>query len=136
MANRPTALLGEQRFVALTTFKRNSDGVPTPVWIAADGDSLIVLTPEESWKVKRVQHNPRVTLVPCGRTGKVSADGVPVDGTAEVISDPATVARMRDIIKVKYGIEYSATMVIERVLARRQKRRVILRIVVSPSSEA
>ena len=30
--------LGSQDFVLLTTFRRNGEGVPTPVWIARQAD--------------------------------------------------------------------------------------------------
>ena len=51
----PTTTLGEQHFVSLTTFKRNGEGVPGPMWIGRDGADLFVWTPADSWKVKRVR---------------------------------------------------------------------------------
>lgn len=132
MPNELVTALGAQPFVSLTTFKRNGDGVATPVWVAQDGDGLIVLTPEESWKVKRVRNNPHVALSPSSRMGKVRAGDKPVEGTAEVITDPIATQRLREVIRRKYGLEYHVTMLIERIAARRQKPRVILRITVAP----
>jgi PPOX class probable F420-dependent enzyme len=122
--------LGNEPFVSLTTFRRNGEGVATPVWVARDGDALIVLTPEESYKVGRVRRDPRVRLVPSTRTGRVKDGGRPVDGTAEVVADPGETGRQRDVIRRKYGWQYRATLLIERLLARREKPRVILRITV------
>jgi PPOX class probable F420-dependent enzyme len=122
--------LGNEPFVSLTTFRRNGEGVATPVWVARDGDALIVLTPEESYKVGRVRRDPRVRLVPSTRTGRVKDTGPPVDGTAEVVADPDETGRQRDVIRRKYGWQYRATLLIERLLARREKPRVILRITV------
>jgi len=34
--------------------------VSTAVWVARDGDALVVTTPEASGKVKRLRNNPRV----------------------------------------------------------------------------
>jgi hypothetical protein len=130
MADDLVTALGAQRYISLTSFKKNGDGVATVVWIARDGDRLIVLAPEESWKVKRVRNNPHVTLVPSGQFGKVSATDAPVDGMAEVVTDPAVTARLWEIIRRKYGFEYRVIMLIERIAARRQKPRVILRITV------
>ena len=63
---------------------------------AATAEKLVVLTPVGSGKVRRLRHDPRVEIRPCGRFGKV-ADGVaPVAGTAEVRERPADVARARD----------------------------------------
>jgi uncharacterized protein len=120
--------LGNEPFVSLTTFRRNGEGVATPVWVARDGDALVVLTPEESYKVGRVRADPRVRLVPSTRTGRVKDGGPLVEGTAEVVADPAETGRQRDLIRRKYGWQYRATLLIERLLARREKPRVILRI--------
>ena len=120
--------LGNESFVSLTTFRRNGEGVATPVWVARDGDALIVLTPEESYKVGRVPADPRVRLAPSTRTGRVKDGGPLVEGTAEVVADPVQTGRQRDLIRRKYGWQYRVTLLIERLLARREKPRVILRI--------
>ena len=125
-----TALAGQQ-FVALTTFKRNGEGVVTPMWIGRDGDALFVWTPADAWKVKRVAHDPRVLLAPSGRFGKVRDDVTPVAGTAEVITEPATVERLRRVIQRKYGLGYWAITTIEAIAARGRKPRVILSISLS-----
>ena len=44
--------LADEKFVSLTTFRKNGVGVPTPVWIGRDGDALVVTTPVGSGKVK------------------------------------------------------------------------------------
>jgi len=120
--------LAAERFVALTTFKRNGDPVATPMWIGSDGSDLIAWTPAESWKVKRVRNDPRVLLAPSTRSGKVRDGVVPVAGTAEVITDPATVQRLEQIIRRKYGLEYRIVTLVETVVARGRKPRVIMRI--------
>ena len=120
--------LADQKFVSLTTFKKNGDGVAGPMWIAGDGDHLVVWTPADSWKVKRARRDPRVTLVPCSQTGKVSGDATRVEGTAEVVTDPAAVAAVRDAIKRKYGLMFHVMTTIERIAARGAKPRAVLRI--------
>ncbi|MGX6608538.1 PPOX class F420-dependent oxidoreductase [Micromonosporaceae bacterium Da 78-11] len=122
-----TVLLGAQRFVALTTFKRSGEAVATTVWVARDGAELIVLTPAQSWKVKRIRNNPAVQLVPCSRSGKVTPGVEPVDGTAVIEPDPATTERLHTIVKQKYGLEYKIITTIERLFGG-PKPRVILRI--------
>lgn len=131
MASDPTATLGEQRFVSLTTFKRNGEGVPTPMWIGRDGTDLFAWTPADSWKVKRVRNNPRVLVAPSTRFGKVR-DGVsPVEGTAQVVTDPMTVERLQGEIRRKYGLGYRLVALAETIATRGRKPRVILRIAVS-----
>ena len=123
----PSAL-GAERFVPLTTFRRSGAGVPTPVWVAQDGDALVVITPAESGKVKRLRNDPRVELQPCGRTGRV-APGAPVTtGRAGIVTDPAETARLTALFPRKYRVEYHVIMAVERVLARRRVPRVLVRI--------
>ena len=131
MTSDPTAALGEQRFVSLTTYKRNGEGVAAPMWIGRDGADLFVWTPADSWKVKRVRNDPRVLLAPSGRFGKVRDDVLPVQGTAQVITDPATVDQLQGEIRRKYGLGYRLVTLAETIAACGRKPRVILRITVS-----
>ena len=123
--------LAAQKFVSLTTYKKNGDALATPMWVGRDGDHLFVWTPADSAKIKRVRNDPRVTLVPCGRFGKPNNDAEPVAGTAEVITEPATVRRLAEVIRHKYGLEYRVVTLIERLAARGEKPRAILRIALS-----
>jgi uncharacterized protein len=126
--------LGAERFVSLTTFKRDGLPVATPMWIVEDGGRLWLWTPAEAAKVKRVRRNPRVTLTPCGRTGTVRAGQAVIEGTAEVITDRDEVARIESLIKRKYKVEYRVVTLFETIAARGRKARVVLRIAISASS--
>jgi len=120
--------LADARFVELTTFRRTGAAVPTPVWVAGDGDALVVLTPTDSGKVARIRHTPRVALRACGRTGAVADDVRPVDGVARIVTDPTEARRLTDLVRRRYGLEYRVVMAVERLAARRRKPRVVLRI--------
>jgi hypothetical protein len=120
--------LGAEKFVALTTFKKDGGAVATPMWIGRDADHLFFWTPVDSWKAKRAKNNPRVTLVPCSRGGKVREGATTVDGFAEVITEPATVQRLAGVIRRKYGLEFFVVTFVERILARGKKPRLILRV--------
>ncbi|WP_258725298.1 PPOX class F420-dependent oxidoreductase [Cellulomonas sp. NS3] len=131
MTSLPThafTALGDERFVSLTTFRRTGEPVSTPVWVVRDGDTLLVTTPDDSGKVKRLRHTARVELRPCSRSGSVPDGAVPVPGDAELVTDPTEVARLSDLFQDRYGLEYRAFMLVERLAARRQKPRVIVRI--------
>jgi uncharacterized protein len=126
------AALGDEKFVSLTTYKKDGSAVASPMWIGRDGDHLFAWTSADSWKVKRAKNNPRVALVPSSRSGKVADGARPVDGIAEVISDQATVSRLAGVIRHKYGVEFHIVTFIERLIARGKKPpRVILRITLS-----
>jgi len=66
-----------QKYLCLETFRKNGQGVRTPVWFAASGpispDSseviLYVYTTGNSGKVKRIRNNPRVRIAPCNMRG-------------------------------------------------------------------
>ena len=118
----PLLPLADARFVSLTTFRRSGEPVSTPVWVARDGDALVVLTPAESGKVRRLRHDPRVEIRPCGRFGKVP-DGVdPVAGTAELRENPADVERARATIRRTYPLESRLVLGIERLVERLRGR--------------
>jgi len=120
--------LGEENFVSLTTFRKSGVGVSTPVWIAREGDTLIVTTPSHSGKVKRLRNNPRVTLSPSSRMGKVADDAVVLEGTAELIEDAAAVERMGQTFLAKYKLEYRIFLWIERRGKQGQAQRLKLRV--------
>jgi PPOX class probable F420-dependent enzyme len=115
--------------VSLTTFRRSGTPVSTPVWVARDGDALIVLTPDGTGKVKRLRNDARVELRPCSRTGRVAPGTAVTLGLATVLPAPADAARAADRMRAKYGLEYRAFRVLEPLIRRgRTPPRVALRI--------
>jgi PPOX class probable F420-dependent enzyme len=122
------AALGEERFVSLTTFRASGEPVSTPVWVARDGDALVVTTPADSGKVKRLRRSADVELRPCSRTGTVRDDVEPVRALAEVLEGPRDTERPTGLIRRRYGVEYRVVMAVEALLARGRKPRVILRV--------
>jgi PPOX class probable F420-dependent enzyme len=90
----------DERYVLLTTYRKNGDAVPSPVWIAALPDGTAGFTTEvASGKVKRIRNNASVTLQPCSVRGKVQPGSTVVSATAEVLLDadarPVSVAIRR-----------------------------------------
>jgi uncharacterized protein len=85
------AALDKRDFLNLETFRKNGDGVRTPVWFAADpatdirsrGAKLYIYTIENTGKVKRVRNNPRVRIAPCNRTGGLKGDWI--EARAQVV---------------------------------------------------
>lgn len=120
--------LGDASFVSLTTFRKNGVGVSTPVWIARDGDELIVTTPRRSGKVKRLRNDPRVTLAPCDRRGRVADGAAVVEANATIEAVEAEVERLGRVFLGKYRLEYRIFMLIERLVSRGDRTRVMLRL--------
>lgn len=126
--NPALAGLGDEKFVSLSTFRRSGQPVSTPVWIARDGDTLIVTTPIDSGKVKRLRNSGRVELRPSSRMGKVADDAVAVSGRAVVVDDDASRQRLTEIFGAKYGFEYRLFLWIEARGKAGAKKRVMIRI--------
>jgi uncharacterized protein len=52
------AALGDEPFLSLTTFSKSGERVSSAMWVARDGDALIMFTPESSGKVQRLRNSP------------------------------------------------------------------------------
>ena len=116
--------MADQRFVSLTTFRRSGAPVATAVWIASDGDALVVTTGADTGKVRRLRRDPRVELRPCGRFGGVSADAPVAVCVGQVVApDERSAAALRR----KYGLSYRVAMAADR-WRRNPPERVIIRI--------
>lgn len=99
------ASLAAERYVTLTTYKRDGTPVATPVWIAARPDGALCFTTDpQSWKVKRLQRNPQVTVQACGLRGQVREGTAPRAATAEAVTGPDAQAVVKLII-AKYGFQ-------------------------------
>lgn len=126
----PDPLLVFQRepFMSLTTFRRNGEGVPTPVWVVRDGNVLLVTTVDGTGKVKRLRRDDRVELVACSRSGRVAPGASRFTGRAEVLTEPADAQHVRDCLGPKYGLQFRLVKLLERVPRRNPRARVGLRI--------
>ncbi|HET8662619.1 MAG TPA: PPOX class F420-dependent oxidoreductase [Micromonosporaceae bacterium] len=99
--------LAANRYVLLTTYRRDGRPVATPVWAVPYDGGLAVWTPASSGKVKRIRHTSEVTVASCDfRGGNV---GPAATGSAEVL-DPAATARVRQELKRKYGVSARLTI--------------------------
>lgn len=93
--------LAKAQYILLTTFTKDGRPKPVPIWAAADGDRLLVITEEKSWKVKRIRNTPRVTMAVCDLRGKPKSE--PVEGTATIL-DKSHNGAVYDAIGKRYGI--------------------------------
>jgi PPOX class probable F420-dependent enzyme len=78
----------QSKYLLLTTFTKDGRPKPTPIWGAPDGDRLLVITDDESWKVKRIRNTPRVTIAKSTALGKAKSE--PVEATARVLPKSET----------------------------------------------
>jgi uncharacterized protein len=109
--------LGDEKYILLTTYKRNGDAVSTPVWsVPLDGTSFGFWTSSGSGKAKRLAHTPRVQVQPCDGRGNVAAGSAPTEATARLVEagDPAYDQIVREV-KQKYGFMTKITKFLGKV---------------------
>ena len=94
------ALGFDGKYLSITSFRRDGTGATTPVWFVEDDDgTLLVDTGRDSYKVKRIRRDPRVTVALCSARGKLRTR--PVEARAEALPD-SEVARVKALIARKY----------------------------------
>jgi uncharacterized protein len=84
-------------YVLLTTFTKDGRPKPTATWGVVDGDRLLVITDDESWKVKRIRNTPRVTIAKSGSLGKAKSE--PVEAVARVLPKSETRSVYNAVLK-------------------------------------
>lgn len=94
--------LATSKYVRLTTYRKDGSASGAPVWVAPDGDSIVVWTTPNTWKVKRIRRNPEVALQVSDGRGRTTGEEV-YPGTARIL-DAAGTERVRELVARKYGI--------------------------------
>ena len=89
-----------ERYLSITTFRRDGTSATTPVWFVSDDPRrrVLVATGAATWKVGRIRRNPHVRIAPCTARGKPT--GVPMDGVARFVHEGELV---RTLQAEKYG---------------------------------
>ena len=93
--------VAKSEYILLTTFTKDGRPKPTAIWAAPDGDRLVVITQETSWKVKRIRNTPRVTVAACDMRGNAKSEAV--EATAAILDKSAN-GTTYDAIGARYGL--------------------------------
>ncbi|MBX8689804.1 PPOX class F420-dependent oxidoreductase [Mycobacterium sp. 20091114027_K0903767] len=88
-----------EKYLLLTTFTKDGKPKPTAVWGVPDGDRLLIITDDGSWKTKRINNTGRVTIQKCGVLG--APKGEPVEAVARNLPKAET-RRVFDAIVKRY----------------------------------
>ena len=89
------------KYALLVTYRRDGEGVPTPVWFGLDDGRLYFRTEKRVAKVKRIRANPRVRVAPCTMRGKPL--GPAVEGRARILP-PEEEERAEAALQANYGV--------------------------------
>lgn len=94
----------KQQYLSLETFRKNGQGVKTPVWFVQDGEKLFIWTESSSGKAKRVRNNGKVNLTPSRGDG--SPIGEWVAASASWDDSPEAQKYVSGLMIKKYGLAF------------------------------
>ncbi|MDH4147533.1 MAG: pyridoxamine 5'-phosphate oxidase family protein, partial [Acidimicrobiia bacterium] len=88
--------LGDEKYLRLTTFKRDGSAVVTPVWaVALDTGEVGFWTSSGSGKAKRLGHTSKVLVQASDARGRPKPDSVEIEAAARLISAGAEMDEIR-----------------------------------------
>jgi hypothetical protein len=104
MAENRFASLQGHKYLSLETFRKNGQGVPTPVWFAAEPlqatpEKVYVYSTGNSGKAKRLRNSSRARVAPCTARGKLLGDWI--NAQAEIVTGAQAVHGMT-LLNKKY----------------------------------
>ena len=120
MTESSLAQFDGQNYLSIETFRKNGQGVKTPVWFVLHDRVFYIYTEAGSGKVKRIRNNARVRLAVCNMRGDVK--GPWIDGTASLINGDELQAAGR-LLDRKYFLKRIAN------LFRKQRDRAYIKII-------
>lgn len=91
----------DEQYVNLETFRKNGNGVKTPVWFVTDG-AIYVITRSKTGKVKRLRNNSEVKICPCSFNGEPKGEWI--SGNAELVKGQEAEKAIK-LRKKKYGFK-------------------------------
>src|SRR5262247_4702003 len=101
MSNYKLAQFANRKYLNLESYRKNGQGVRTPLWFVEDNGVLYFYTVAHSYKVKRIRNNPHVRVAPCDYRGQLKGEWV--EGTARIL-DSNESRRADDLLNQKYGL--------------------------------
>src|SRR5688500_7634040 len=89
-------------YCLLVTYRRDGTPVPTPVWVARDGERLVFESDADAPKVKRLRRNPQVRVAPCNSRGRPL--GPPLEARARILGPEEEAAAERALAD-RHGLQ-------------------------------
>ncbi len=115
--------LANERYINLESFKKDGNGVKTPVWCAPLNGKIVVFTEGESFKVKRNRRNPKVRVAKCDVRGKVL--GPWSDGTCAIVESKEHQQQAYAALRAKYGLQMKVLDFFSGLAGKKDKRAVL-----------
>jgi PPOX class probable F420-dependent enzyme len=130
--------LSDEKYMLLTTFRRDGTPVSTPVWVVAlDGETVGFWTSSGSGKVKRLAHTTRVTVQPSDARGRLKQGSTAAEATARIVTGSEFEA-IRERVIAKYGFMTKITKALGTVSGIARGKRIPygdIGVIVTPASQ-
>jgi PPOX class probable F420-dependent enzyme len=88
------------KYICILTYKKNGDGVSTPVWFIRNDNKIYIRTSNQSGKVKRIKNNNIVSYALCNISGRIKGEWH--SGVAKI--EPDVNKMIFSKITEKYGL--------------------------------
>ena len=112
--------LADEPYINLETFKRDGNGVKTPVWAAPLDGKLVVMSAGDAFKVKRLRRNAQARVAACDFRGNVR--GPWLEATGRILEREEDVTRAHAALRSKYGWQMALGDFFARITGRLEKR--------------
>ena len=97
------ASLSGHKYALLISYRRDGEGVPSPMWFGRDEQDRVYFNSEEaSGKVKRIRRNPQVRVAVCTASGRLR--GKQVSAVAEILPD-SEIGAVEQLLTDKYRFD-------------------------------
>lgn len=101
MTQEKLAMFEGQKYICVETYKKNGQGVKTPVWFVISDGIIYLSTMATSWKAKRLKNNKSVRIVPSNFQGVPK--GQWIEGNA-FFEDESKLKSVMSLRNKKYGL--------------------------------
>lgn len=112
--------LADEQYINLETFKRDGNGVKTPVWAAPLDGKLVVMTAGDAFKVKRLRRDAHARVAACDFRGGVR--GPWLEATGRILEREEDVKRAHAALRSKYGWQMAIGDFFARIAGRINRR--------------
>ena len=115
----------KEKYVNLSTQKKDGSLVNTPVWFAQDGDKndFYIFSAGEAGKVKRIRNFSSVKVAICDARGKLQ--GKWISAQAELIDEEDSKIRAYRQLHKKYGLTIKVFDFFSKLFGKYKQRQVI-----------
>jgi PPOX class probable F420-dependent enzyme len=90
------------KYCLLSTFRKNGEAVPTPVWFGLADEKVYIRSEAAVGKVKRIRREPQVHIAPCTFRGRPL--GPSTEGRARILT-PDESEHAERAITANYGLQ-------------------------------